>query len=160
MSPRRVLAREASCSQFDAKLESPSRVNPKFRRERRVQSLLPDIVKRRQQQQPEHTESRSRQSSVSRSIRESSVGSQQAPQQPRMTTLEVQTREVVKQTVIAALRLHSIPSTHEEYKSIINHTVAASMFSLRTKLRAGKTVGMGEIGGIVERLLEMFLNNE
>jgi hypothetical protein len=31
------------------------------------------------------------------------------------------------------------------------------MFALRTKLREGRMVGMGEIGAVVEGLLEIFL---
>ena len=74
------------------------------------------------------------------------------------STLEIQTKEVVKQTVIAALRLHSISSSDGDYKALINQSVNATMFALRGKLRDGKNVGMGEIGSIVERLLEIFLS--
>lgn len=74
------------------------------------------------------------------------------------STLEIQTKEVVKQTVIAALRLHSISSSDGDYKALINQSVNATMFALRGKLRDGKNIGMGEIGSIVERLLEIFLS--
>ena len=65
----------------------------------------------------------------------------------------------MKQTVIAALRLHSMSSVDGDYKALINHTVNATMFALRGKLQDGKNVGMGEIGSIVESLLEIFLKN-
>jgi hypothetical protein len=71
--------------------------------------------------------------------------------------LESQTREAVKQTVFAALRLHSVSPTEPDYKLLITHTVTAAMFSLRTKMRQGKNVGMGEIGGVVEGLLDIFI---
>ena len=148
-SPQRVLAREASYSQFDAKLESPSRVNPITRRERRVQNLLPDIAKRRKaefEDNPFATSAKFNENS--RASRQSSVTS----------TLEVQTREVVKSTVVAALRLRSVSSAEGDYKAIVNNTVTSTIFALRSKLRAGKGVGIAEIGGIVEKLLEVFLD--
>jgi Sld7 C-terminal domain len=203
VSPQRISAREASCSQFDAKLDSPGRNNVKVRRERRVQSLLPDIARRRKAEleNPFATQGRegsivpsqerSRQSSIvlsgrnregsviasqersrrgsivhsqERSRQESMVPSERSRQDtqegslipPPSTTLEIQTKEVVKQTVIAALRLHSISPSDEDYKPLINQTVNSTMFALRGKFRVGKSVGMGEIGSIVEGLLEIF----
>lgn len=146
LSPKRVTAREASCSQFDAKLESPSRINAKSRRERRVQSLLPDLARRRKAElENPFSNDQTRQNNS----RESTVGP---------PVLEVQTREAVKQTVVAALRLHSISSSDGDYKTLISQCVGATMFALRGKLQGGKCVGMGEIGGIVEGLLKIFLN--
>jgi len=72
---------------------------------------------------------------------------------------EVQMREAVKQTVVAALRLHCVSSLDGDYKGLIGQCVAGTMFALRGKLREGKSVGMGEIGGVVEGLLEIFLRN-
>lgn len=74
------------------------------------------------------------------------------------STLEVQTREVVKSTVIAALRLRSVSSAEGDYKAIVSNTVTSTIFALRSKLRTGKVVGIAEIGGIVEKLLEVFLD--
>jgi Sld7 C-terminal domain len=146
LSPKRVIAREASCSQFDAKLESPSRINAKSRQERRVQSLLPDLARRRKAELDNpFSNDRLRQNNS----RESSVG---------VSLSEVQTKEAVKQTVVAALRLHSISPSDGDYKALINQCVGATMFALRGKLQCGKCVGMGEIGGIVEGLLKIFLN--
>jgi hypothetical protein len=211
LSPQRVLAREASVTQFDAKLESPGRVNAKRRRERRVQSLLPDIARRRKAEMESQSQSqsqsqgqsqtrsqsvceddamaetqrcdtggRSRQESVasqasqppsSRPVSLSRESSQQgtllpptttrdssvAPPPPRLTPLELQTKEAVKQTVIAALRLHSVSPADADYKALIQHTVLSTMFALRGKLRGGRSCGMGEIGGVVEGLLEIYL---
>ena len=72
---------------------------------------------------------------------------------------EIQTREAVKQTVVAALRLHCVSSSDGDYKALIGQCVQGAMFALRGKLREGKSVGMGEIGGIVEGLLEIFLKS-
>jgi hypothetical protein len=191
VSPQRISAREASCSQFDAKLDSPGRNNVKVRRERRVQSLLPDIARRRKAEleNPFATQGRegsivpsqerSRQGSIvlsgrnrersviasdERSRQGSMVPSERSRQDtregslipPPSTTLEIQTKEVVKQTVIAALRLHSISPSDKDYKPLINQTVNSTMFALRGRFRVGKSVGMGEIGSIVEGLLEIF----
>lgn len=71
--------------------------------------------------------------------------------------LEAQTKEVVKQTVMAALRLHSISSADADYKGLVGQCVNGAMFALRVKLRAGKSVGIGEIGSVVEGLLDIFL---
>jgi Sld7 C-terminal domain len=265
VSPQRLLARESSCSQFDAKLESPGRMNAKGRRERRVQSLLPDIARRRKAEMEiasanssvstginmssdraevdgERTrgmkmevdmenpfdsngmETRVRQNSVVRAregsvlsrgregsvlsrgregsvlsrTRETSVLTRPLdPNIPRSrdpsrqgtilqtrdenisrdssipppststshssssstshSSTETQTKQAIKQTVIVALRLHSIPPSNPDYKFLVSHTVSAAMFALRTKLREGRMVGMGEIGAVVEGLLEMFL---
>jgi hypothetical protein len=213
VSPQRMLAREASCSQFDAKLESPGRVNPKGRRERRVQSLLPDIARRRKaememgvdssmqvdkgsrvvklegMEMENPFESRVRQTSVvrgreasvvrgretsvlrgretsiararepsgARTIREKQPSPSRSSSASTTTTTETQTKQAVKQTVLSALRLHSIPSTHPDHKLLISHTVTAAMFALRHKTRGGKIAGMGEIGGVVEGILEVFL---
>ena len=162
LSPQRVLAREASCSQFDAKLESPGRINAKGRRERRVQNLLPDIARRRKAEMENlftlenASQERSRHSSVAREVRQGSVVSETSVGS-RLSTVEIQTKEAVKQTVVAALRLHSIGSGDPDYKGLISHTVHAAMFALRGKLKAGKIVGMGEMGGVVEGLLDIFL---
>jgi len=75
-----------------------------------------------------------------------------------VSSLEIQTREVVKQTVVAALRLHSIQSGDADYKGLISQCVGGTMFALRSKLKAGKTIGMGEIGVTVEKLLDVFLS--
>lgn len=72
---------------------------------------------------------------------------------------EIQTREAVKQTVVAALRLHCVSSSDGDYKALIGQCLQGAMFALRGKLREGKSVGMGEIGGIVEGLLEIFLKS-
>lgn len=72
---------------------------------------------------------------------------------------EIQTREAVKQTVVAALRLHCVSSSDGDYKALIGQCVQGAMFALRGRLREGKSVGMGEIGGIVEGLLEIFLKS-
>jgi len=72
---------------------------------------------------------------------------------------EIQTREAVKQTVVAALRLHCVSSSDGDYKALIGQCVQGAMFALRGKLREGKSVGMGEIGGIVEGLLDIFLTS-
>jgi hypothetical protein len=164
ISPHRVLAREASCSQFDAKLESPGRINAKTRRERRVQNLLPDIARRRKAEMENPfsgdtvnaSQERSRHSSVARDVRQGSVVSDISVGS-RLSTVEIQTKEAVKQTVVAALRLHSIGSGDPDYKGLISHTVHAAMFALRGKLKARKIVGMGEMGGVVEGLLDIFL---
>lgn len=74
--------------------------------------------------------------------------------------VEAQTREVVKQTVVAALRLHSISSGDADYKGLIGQCVNGAMFALRAKLRAGKAVGIAEIGSVVEGLLDIFLANK
>jgi len=74
-------------------------------------------------------------------------------------TGEIQMREAVKQTVVAALRLHCVSALDGDYKALIAQCVQGAMFALRGKLREGKNVGMGEIGGIVEGLLEIFLRN-
>lgn len=182
VSPQQISAREASCSQFDAKLDSPGRNNVKVRRERRVHSLLPDIARRRKAEleNPFVSQSgpmRSRQgcivASQDRSRQGSLVPSQERSRQGSIvserrsttregsivpSTLEIQTKEVVKQTVIAALRLQSISSSDGDYKALINQSVSAAMFALRGKLRQGRNVGMGEIGSIVESLLEIFLS--
>ena len=186
MSPQK---RETSSSQFDAKLESPGRVDAKSRRERRVQSLLPDIARRRKaeledlgregfprtecegsttshRRQPSLGE-RVRDMSVSQRIREGSVqrsrdGSvvrigREGSVVPRSSALETQTKQAVKQTVLAALRLHSISPTDADYKLLASHTITASMFALRHKMRSGKSVGMGEIGNVVEGILDIFV---
>ena len=198
LSPQRISAREASCSQFDAKLESPGRNNLKVRRERRVQSLLPDIARRRKAEleNPFALQKGSRQGSIvpsrerkmtvapaqerQQSAVPSQAGSRQRSAGPSQESsrqgsssekrhaihegsiapspVEVQTKAVVKQTVIAALRLHSMSPSDADYRGLINETVNAVMFALRVKLREGKTVGMGEIGSVVESLLEIFLN--
>jgi len=98
----------------------------------------------------------SRQGSVARDVRQGSI-SREASVIPRLSTVEIQTKEAVKQTVIAALRLHSISPSDTDYKGLISHTVTASMFALRGKLKSGKVVGMGEIGSVVEGLLDIFL---
>ena len=69
------------------------------------------------------------------------------------------TMVVVKQTVVAALRLHCVSSVDEDYKALVGQCVTGTMFALRGKLRQGESVGMGEIGAIVEGLLEIFLRN-
>lgn len=174
-SPRR---REKSCVQFDAKLESPGRVDAKSRRERRVQNLLPDIAKRRRAELDEKRHGSvartregsvvGRESSVVPNVSRESSGvkregsvvpkvNRQGSVVPRPNILESQTREAVKQTVVAALRLHSISPAESDYKLLITHTVTAAMFSLRTKMRTGKNVGMVEIGGVVEGLLDIFI---
>jgi hypothetical protein len=168
VSPQRVLAREASCSQFDAKLESPGRFNPKSRQERRLQNLLPDVARRRkaEMQNPfdtQPTAEYSRHSSVARDIRQTSVlqevrGMSVLSDTTRLSTMEIQTKEAVKQTVVAALRLHSIGNGDADYKGLISHTVHAAMFALRGKVRAGKMIGIGEMGSVVEELLDIFLN--
>lgn len=247
VSPQRLLAREASCSQFDAKLESPGRMNAKGRRERRVQSLLPDIARRRKAEleiistntgmnisasdgimfagersqsmkmevdmrNPFESEaenrvrqnslvkgressilSRDREGNIVSKIRESNVlgnprdqcisRSRDASRQGSIlhttreqsisrdhslppssasistpvSSTETQTRQAIKQTVIAALRLHSIPPSNLDYKLLVSHTVTAAIFALREKLQGGGIVGMGEIGAVVEGLLEVFL---
>jgi len=74
-----------------------------------------------------------------------------------VVALEAQTREVVKQTVVAALRLQSISSDDADYKGLIGQCVNGAMFALRGKLRAGKGVGIAEIGNVVEGLLDIFI---
>jgi hypothetical protein len=74
--------------------------------------------------------------------------------------VEAQTKEVVKQTVVAALRLHSISSGDADYKALVGQCVNGAMFALRGKLRSGKTVGIAEIGSVVEGLLDIFLPNK
>lgn len=168
ISPQRVLAREASCSQFDAKLESPGRFNPKSRQERRLQNLLPAVARRRkaEMQNPFDTQplEYSRHSSVARDIRQTTQDGRAMSVVSDMsrlsTTMEIQTKEAVKQTVVAALRLHSIGSGDVDYKGLISHTVHAAMFALRGKVRAGKMIGMGEMGTVVEGLLDIFLNKQ
>jgi hypothetical protein len=76
------------------------------------------------------------------------------------STTDLQTKQAVKQTVLAALRLHSLPPSHADYKLLISHTVSAAMFALRHKTQTGRIAGMGEIGGIVEGLLEVFLRGD
>jgi len=120
-------------------------MNPKTRQKRRVENLLPEIAKRRKAELEDAFASQSRSHS-----RESSVIS--------VSSLEIQTKEVVKQTVVAALRLHSIQSGDADYKSLISQCVAGTMFALRSKLKAGKAIGMGEIGVTVEKLLDVFLS--
>lgn len=73
---------------------------------------------------------------------------------------ENQTREAVRQIVIAALRLQEVSLGDEEYKSLVSHTVNAGIFALRGRLKGGKHVGMGEIGEVVESLLKIFLWNK
>jgi hypothetical protein len=164
VSPQRG---ETSCSQFDAKLESPGRVDAKTRRERQIQNLLPDIARRRKAEleNPLRLGSVARETSLPRT-REGSVVSRTTEVSAartretsivRPSALEMQTKQVVKQTVLAALRLHSISTGEADYKLLVNHTVAATMFALRQKMQSGKSVGMGEIGGIVEGLLELFV---
>ena len=245
VSPQRLLAREASCSQFDAKLESPGRMNAKGRRQRRVQSLLPDIARRRKAeleigsnctgmgihagdgvafgeqglkmemdlQNPfeSQTENRggqntlvraregsilsrtrersiisktresnllsgrpldqsisrsrdsSRQGSILHTTREQSISQDHSLPasstsiSTSVSSTEIQTRQAIKQTVVAALRLHSISPSKPDYKLLVSHTVTAAMFALREKLQGGRMVGMGEIGAVVEGLLEVFL---
>jgi len=199
VSPERA-AREASCSQFDAKLDSPGRAGVKGRRERRVRSLLPDIARRRRAEMLELQGAKvvvgvkiegtemgddpfescagrgremsvrgGRETSVVRGAREGSVlrareGSLPVVELARdslpPSTTELQTKQAVKQTVLAALRLHSLPPSHADYKLLISHTVSAAMFALRHKTRTGRIAGMGEIGGIVEGLLEVFLRGD
>ena len=74
--------------------------------------------------------------------------------------MEAQTREVVKQTVAAALRLHSLSSADADYKGLVGQCVNGAMFALRGKLKAGKAVGIAEIGRVVEGLLDIFLPNK
>jgi hypothetical protein len=146
VSPARISAREANCSQFSAKLESPHRKDARGRQERRVQSLLhADITRRRKQETFVK-----REDSVPPS---SSVSSSSAA-----GAVEAQTREVVTQTVVAGLRLHSISAADVDYKGLIGQCVNGAMFALRGKLRAGKNVGIGEIGNVVEGLLDIFLS--
>ena len=92
-----------------------------------------------------------REGSIVRTVREGSVVRKLG---------DNQTREAVRQIVIAALRLQEIHLGEEEYKSVVAHTVQAGVFALRGKLKAGKTVGMGEIGEVVESLLKIFLGNK
>jgi len=163
VSPARISAREASCSQFSAKLESPHRRDNKARQERRVQSLLhADITRRRKQ---ESLFLKREGSVISGKSRESSV-MREASMAPSSTSgsstgvavaLEAQTKEVVKQTVVAALRLQSISPTDADYKGLIGQCVNGAMFALREKLRAGKSVGIAEIGSVVEGLLDIFI---
>ena len=163
VSPARISAREASCSQFSAKLESPRRRGNKARQERRVQSLLhADITRRRNQ---ESLFLKREGSVISGKSRESSV-MREASMAPSSTSgsstgvavaLEAQTKEVVKQTVVAALRLQSISPTDADYKGLIGQCVNGAMFALREKLRAGKSVGIAEIGSVVEGLLDIFI---
>jgi len=154
-----------------AKLESPGRVDAKSRRVRRVERLLPDLARRKKEmmQIEEGERSVTREGSVmSGRVREGSVVSVARTTREasvvrtregsvRRSMGDSQTREAVRQIVIAALRLHQVELSEDEYKSVIAHTMQAGMFALRGKLKAGRNVGMGEIGEVVESLLKIFL---
>jgi hypothetical protein len=149
-SPARI-AREASCSHFTAKLESPGRTDVKNRTVRRVERLLPDLARRKKV-----AENVTRESSVAR---EGSVVRMPEGSVVR-NTADNPRREVVRQVVIAALRLQEVQLFEDEYKTVITHTVQAGMFALRNKFKGGKNVGMGEIGEVVESLLKIFLESK
>jgi len=79
-----------------------------------------------------------------------------------MTTtrkVEIQTKEAVRQITVAALRLRGVEDD-VEYGGLVNMTVQAGMFALRGKVKTAKTVGMGEIGDVVDSLLKLFLDRE
>ena len=143
-----------------AKLESPGRVDAKSRRVRRAERLLPDLARRKKEmmQIEERERSVTREGSVvslPRTIREGSIA--RTREGSGRSIGDGQTREAVRQIVIAALRLHQVQLAEEEYKGVVAHTVQAGMFALRGKLKVGKNVGMGEIGEVVESLLKIFL---
>jgi hypothetical protein len=62
--------------------------------------------------------------------------------------------------VIAVVQLRGVNGGCGDYKALLNHCFDARIFALRGKLGAGKSVGMGQIRGIVERLLDIFLEGD